>query len=216
MRLNDNFRICFPKVKVYISRDHNWAFAAWEIGRLRGDIKPGATIIHIDGHVDYIDPEIEIEEILTEEDARAIGRSLGIAEFIIPAQKTGTIENVLMISNDGVDITDTQVERAYSLNHYEQEFRRKWFEQTEGKSVILDLDLDFFNLNYQDLGCNPILLPETLIRQQLINIKNYMWDWDMITVALSPDYCGGQEVSEYLLDLFLDVFQLDKSEAIPW
>lgn len=216
MRLNENFRINFPEQKIYISRDHNWAFSAWEIGRLRGYIKPGATIVHIDGHVDYLDPMMEIGDIATEEEALNLGSSFGIAEFIIPAQKIGTIENVLMISNDGVDISDTPVERAYTLNHYEQQFRRKWFEQTEGKSVILDLDLDFFNFNYQDLDCNPVMLPETLIRQQLLNIRKYMWEWDMVTVALSPEYCGGEEVSEYLLDLFLDVFQLDRSEAVPW
>jgi hypothetical protein len=56
-----------------------------------------------------------------------------------------------MISNDTVDLSeDVCAERAYTLNHYEHYYRRKWFNDTEGKSVILDLDLDFFNYNYLD------------------------------------------------------------------
>ncbi|WBL15225.1 UPF0489 family protein [Sutcliffiella sp. NC1] len=216
MKYDSEYRICFPEQRIFISRDHNWAFSAWEIGRLRNYIKPGATVVHIDSHLDYLDPEINIEEIESVKDAIIIGRKLGIAEFIIPAQKTGTVGNVYIISNDNVSINDTRVERAYTLNHYEHIYRRKWFDDTEGKSVILDLDLDFFNYNYQDMDCNPVLLPEPLLRQQLNHMKKYMWEWDMITVALSPEYCGGKVQSDYLFGLFLDVFGLDIKNASAW
>lgn len=63
---------------------------------------------------------------------------------------------------------------------------------------------------------NPVLLPEQLIRFELEYIKKSMWEWDMITVALSPDFCGGEEAGNYLFDLFLDVFDLDISKAVPW
>lgn len=217
MIFDSEYRIFFPNEKVFISRDHNWAFSAWEIGRMRSFIKPGATVVHIDAHLDYIDPLCENVQFSSENEVINLARNLGIAEFIIPAQKTGTVGKVLMVSNDKVDINEeTGIERAYTLNHYEQVYRRKWFADTAGQSVILDLDLDFFNFNYEDWDCNSVLLPEPLIRKELEYMKKHMWDWDMVTVALSPEFCGGKEQSQYLFNLFLDVFNLDIKKAIPW
>lgn len=218
MKNDVEYRVCFPEQRIFISEDHNWAFSAWEIGKQRGYIDSGAALVHIDAHVDYVDPEIEIiEEVTTEKDAIDFGRNLGIAEFIIPAQQAGTIGSVYMISNDSVFINEeTGFNRAYSLNHFEHLYRRKWFDETEGKNVILDIDLDFFNFNYEDMYSNAVLLPEQLIRRELEYIKKYMWKWDMITVALSPDFCGGREESKYLFNLFMDVFNLDIGKAIPW
>ncbi|OIK11268.1 hypothetical protein BIV59_12820 [Bacillus sp. MUM 13] len=217
LEFHSEYRVCFPDEKIFISRDHNWAFSAWEVGRIRNYIKQGATVVHIDAHLDYLEPFCEIEKIKTENEAINFGRNLGIAEFIIPAQKNGTIGNVLMVSNDRVDIEEqARVERAYTLNHYEHIYRRKWFNDTNEQSVILDLDLDFFNFNYDDWDCNSVLLPEHLIRRELEYMKKYMWEWDMVTVALSPEFCGGEEQSKYLFGLFLDVFNLDIKKAIPW
>lgn len=217
MKNNSEYRVCFPEKRIFISEDHNWAFSAWEIGRQRGYIDSGAALIHIDAHVDYVDPKIEIVEITTEQEAINFGGNLGIAEFIIPAQQIGTIGNVYTISNDSVYINEgTEFKRAYTLNHFEHLYRVDWFDETEDKSVILDLDLDFFNFNYQDMYSNPVLLTEQLIRRELEYIKDSIWEWDMITVALSPDFCGGEEAGKYLFDLFLDVFDLDIRKAVPW
>lgn len=106
MKYDGEYRVCFPDKRTFISEDHNWAFSAWEIGRQRGYIDSGAALVHIDAHVDYVDPEVEIQEIATEQDAIDFGRRLGIAEFIIPAQQIGTIGNVYMISNDSVYINE--------------------------------------------------------------------------------------------------------------
>ncbi|MEK4497429.1 UPF0489 family protein [Bacillus sp. FSL R12-0069] len=217
MELDKKYRIYFPDRKIFIFTQHNWAFSAWEIGRLRNYIKPGATVVHIDAHLDYLEPLQQIAPITTEDEAITIGSNLEIAEFIIPAIQNGTVDKVFMISNDSVEIgEDKKIERAYTLNHYEHAYRRKWFDNTLEKNVILDLDLDFFNLNYRDYNYNSVLLPEQLIKNQLEFIKNSMWNWDMITVALSPEHCGGEEVCKHIFRLFLDVFKLDLDEAIPW
>src|SRR5690625_1724179 len=119
-----------------------------------------------------------------------------------------------MISNDSVYINEeTGINKAYTLNHFEHLYRENWFDETEGKNVILDLDLDFFNFTYDAWNSNPALLPEALIRHQLKYIKNSMWDWDMVTVALSPEHCGGEDV---FLQSFFDVFDLDIHNAISW
>lgn len=211
------YRIYFPDKKIFVSRDHNFAFAAWEIGRLRGYIKPGASLIHIDAHLDYCDNPIDITGIDNEEKAIEIARNLDIAEFIIPAQRKGTIERCFAISDDEVDVEQSiNFQRAYTLNHYQQILRDKWYKETEGASMILDLDLDYFNKNYMDYNSNAVLLPQNAIKTQLENIKKYMWDWDMITVALSPEHCGGEKECQYLFDLFLCVFGLNIEEAVQW
>ena len=217
MYFNKNFRICCPEKRIFISRDHNWAFSAWEIGRLREYINPNAALVHIDTHLDFLEPEIEIEKVsLNEEDAITRGGQLGIAEFIIPGVITGTIGKILMVSDDSEDISDDNaVKRAYTLNHYQQIYKGNWNKETKGESLILDLDLDFFNYNYQDYDSNGILPTDTIIRSQLEYIKNMM-EWDMVTVALSPEYCGGEEMCLHLIKLFLDVFNLDIDKTEAW
>ncbi|MCY8539444.1 UPF0489 family protein [Bacillus haynesii] len=214
---HEEYRICFPDNKIFISRDHNFAFAAWEIGILRGYIKPGASLIHIDAHLDYCDNSINAKGIDSEDKAIEIASQLDIAEFIIPAQRKGTIKGCFTISDDEVHIEQTDIfQRAYSYNHYEQILRQKWYKETDGTSMILDLDLDYFNKNYIDYNSNAVLLPSDVIKTQLKNIKDYMWDWDMITVALSPEHCGGEKECQYLFGLFLDVFGLNIEDAVSW
>ncbi|PAD84939.1 hypothetical protein CHH57_01840 [Niallia circulans] len=215
---NTDLRFCFPDKNIYISRDHNFAFAAWEIARLRNIIKPNASLIHIDNHLDYCDPELsKTINIKNEKDAIELASGLDIAEFIIAGQFTGTIGKCFTISDDGVDVEQSEVfKRAYTYNHYEQIYRRKWFEETEGTDVILDLDLDFFNTNTKDYNNNPILLSDDIVKTHLKNIKECTWSWDLITVALSPEHCGGDEASLYLLNLFLEVFELKIEEAVIW
>lgn len=38
----------------------------------------------------------------------------------------------------------------------------------------------------------------------------------MITVVLSPEHCGGEDVYKYIFGLFIEVFKLDLNEAIFW
>lgn len=214
---NEELRICFPEKNIYISRNHNYAFAAWEIARLRGIIKPNASLIHIDNHLDYCDPIITIDKVESEEMAINIAKNLRIDDFIIPAQDIGTIGKCFTISNDTVNQpTSDQFERAYTWNHYEHNFRRKWFNETENSDCILDLDLDFFNRNFDKSNSNPILLSDHAIRTHLENIKEYSWEWNLITVALSPEFCGGGKASLHLFNLFLEVFELNLEEAKVW
>lgn len=70
-------------------------------------------------------------------------------------------------------------------------------------------------MNYQDYDSNGILPTDTIIRSQLEYIKNMM-EWDMVTVALSPEYCGGEEMCLHLFKLFLDVFNLDIDKTEAW
>ena len=46
-------------------------------------------------------------------------------------------------------------------------------------------------------------------------LKN-LTDWDVITIALSPEYCGGEDECSYLFELFLECFGIDKNELVDW
>ena len=81
--------------------------------------------------------------------------------------------------------------------------------------MILDIDLDFFNLNQENYDDNPCLLPHYEIKRVLTDLKKCC-DWDVVTVALSPEHCGGNKPCESLLGIFLDVFELDLKDVIKW
>lgn len=65
------------------------------------------------------------------------------------------------------------------------------------KSLILNLDLDFFNEeNFH--GGKPKLKPDEEVYNSLTYLK-YVFKWDLITVAISPECCGGEEPAQHLL-----------------
>lgn len=90
---------------------------------------------------------------------------------------------------------------------------------TEGKSLILDLDLDFFAYESQDdTGHTCYILKETeIIRKNLRSLRE-IYSWDAITVALSPEdwYIGGPDNAEFVLKLFLEEFNVDLSQGQDW
>jgi hypothetical protein len=90
---------------------------------------------------------------------------------------------------------------------------------TEGHSLILDLDLDFFAFESKtESGHTCYILKDTEeIRRNLRSLRT-MYSWDTITVALSPQdwYIGGPDNAEYVLKLFLEEFQVDLTQGKDW
>lgn len=83
----------------------------------------------------------------------------------------------------------------------------------DGQAKILDLDLDYFNNSKYWRTAE--LKDEEAIRTALHALKYYT-DWDLITVAISPDFCGEYEDCIYLLKLFLEIFELDSADFNFW
>jgi len=83
----------------------------------------------------------------------------------------------------------------------------------EGQPKVLDLDLDYFNNS--KFWRTAELKDEEVIRSALHVLKTYT-NWDLITVALSPNFCGEYEDCVYLLKLFLEIFELDLGEFNSW
>lgn len=224
MNINEkNFRLYFPEKNIYLMRNHKWAFSAWEIERLKDNIKKGAVLLHVDYHTDFNEPGIDIPKINSRKEALEIGEKLEIMDFIQASISAGTLGEVFMISDDRVSNGESEFTRAYTFNHFENEYRTLFFQQANEFSnddYILDIDLDFFNSNahsfisknYDD---NAHLYSDEYIKEHLVRLKDYT-DWKVITIAISPEHCGGIEEAMRLYKLTLEVFQLEDSQAVVW
>lgn len=252
---------------LYLMRDHNYAFSAWEIEGINGGVDKNAFLVHVDSHLDDIPESIDIpgilDEIDTKEDAIVIADKydysnielpdriyMGIDNFIWPSIIRNTIGNVIFISDDEQEELNEsnlkrQIEDSYSdynrndirndrnakillknleshnksINRYQsiEEFDRNGgisLIEKSNQKLILDLDLDYFN-DSKRYNSEPNLKDEV----QIVNNLEYLRDvanWDAITVALSPEHCGGEEPCEYLLSLFLKIFNINTKDLIDW
>ena len=114
------WKVYFPKEKTYIMRDHNWAFAAWEIERLKGRLNKSSVLFHVDSHLDDCPDGVLVNGLL---EANTVEKILSVAEsydreagqtspsnimqidnFIWAALARGTIEEVFYISRDKQDV----------------------------------------------------------------------------------------------------------------
>ncbi|SIS66660.1 UPF0489 family protein [Salimicrobium salexigens] len=216
--MEHNWKIKYPRRNVYLMRNHNWAFSAWEIGRINKEIKPGAKLLHVDFHDDYSEPSQRLNEIETKEEAIRIAETLTITEFIKAAEKTGTIKEVFSIGD--YEKPSDEICHSYTYNQFEYEYRKEFF-RTEGQSFILDLDLDFFNLHAHRFidnnhDNNPYRFSDEFIRKQLEFLKNYEDEWSLVSVCISPEHCGGSENAQQILEIFLDTFDLNNEDYIYW
>ncbi|NRS52076.1 UPF0489 family protein [Brevibacillus sp. HB2.2] len=249
-----NWKIKFRDKPIYVFRDHNWAFGAWEIEKLIGNIKPNSILVHVDAHLDDCVDGVHVrgvKEINTIEDIMKVAQSyerngqtpesnmIHIDNFIWTGIASGTIGETIFVSGDkmepnsiekliqeGTSASEYYLECLPEGCSYKQEMRfqeivnlTKHFNANEfnqyrkDHNVILDLDLDYFNKSRQYKESD--LKSEDVIRHELLLLR-HLYQWDVITVALSPDYCGGVAPCKFLLDTFLDVFELDFNETVEW
>lgn len=244
-------------------KQHNWAFAAWEIARIENKVKKNATLFHIDTHLDDCIDGIYVKglyDIKTKEDAIKIAtpkdwskdsqsnseKKMWIDNFIWPAFAKGTIKNTIFVCDepgsnnpydyDSWDDYQKNTIKKHLLTNTLEEFSGKRFwsinelkthissnllnEFVHDKSLILDLDLDYFvdydpSIDVYDIDEYYQVRKDTEITSDLEYIRD-LYTWDCITVALSPNYCGGLKKCEHIFNLFLQVFKLDLTEAKYW
>jgi hypothetical protein len=237
-----DYRICFPKERVYVSRNHQWAFAAWAIGKKSGTLGPLVSLLHVDAHLDDTWDGVVVEglrEMNDDRDYLEVASKLEIDNFIWAGFAAKLIDHIVYVCPKDVDesdpfdlstwnlegeqlkpIKELLAEREYKGFRFESilDFKQQLMNGSTPQqifdlpnSVILDLDLDVFKLNLEDRA----LMPEVQIKEELTFLKE-LHPYDMITVALSPPFCGGEENSERLFSLFLEVFQLELSDSELW
>ncbi|MFX4301634.1 UPF0489 family protein [Alicyclobacillus tolerans] len=216
--------------------DHNWVFYRWEIARERGWIRPLATLVHLDAHLDDLYDGVEVAgfyDIQGLEDAYFAAERMDIANFIWPGFARGTIDQIFFVARYPED-ADPFEARRLAMRHiarhippgrefsgihvpYLEDFKRMYssgkLDRYLTRSVILDLDLDYFNAS------NNVFEPMLFSDEEILKSLQYLRDirqWDFVTVALSPMYCGGDEQCEHIYQLFSGVFQLDVNTAEEW
>lgn len=97
-----------------------------------------------------------------------------------------------------------QHERFRGIDEFLNEYNNNTFRNRVGdKSAILDLDIDIFNEADDDL-INPVLTPL------------FQYPWDLITIAISPIYCGGSLEAKLLLDNVLRATNIDITKISNW
>jgi hypothetical protein len=240
-----DYRVCFPKERIYISRNHQWAFAAWAIGKQTGILRDQITLLHVDAHLDDTWDGVIVEglqEMSNPEEFLEVAGKLEIDNFIWAGFAAALIDHIVYVCPKDIDDSDPFDLTAWDLEGEQlkpvkellqkRDYKGSRFESiadfqqygvvAENKesllnlpgSVTLDLDLDVFKLNLSDYK-DTALVSEDLIRTQLQFLRDY-YPYDLITVALSPAFCGGDDNCERLLQLFLEVFGLDLTDSEIW
>ncbi|GIP61933.1 hypothetical protein J32TS6_04880 [Virgibacillus pantothenticus] len=247
-----------PNQNIYLMRDHNYAFSAWEIARMKAILKPYAIMIHVDSHLDDVSDAIDVPGVLG--DIQSFDKAIQLAKkfdygtgespnhvymwidsFIWPSVVRNTIGDIIYVCDENKkelnenSIRDCinrdtptdnhhskiilenlmeqnkSIRRFHSLEEFQSGKGELLLEDTN-RSLILDLDLDYFVKSYNTYQ-------ELYDREQITNNLEYLKrlaDWDVITVALSPEYCGGEEHCKYLLDLFASTFNIEMNELLSW
>ncbi|BBI33745.1 hypothetical protein KCTCHS21_31440 [Cohnella abietis] len=243
MVFEHSYRICFPQERVYISRNHQWAFAAWAMGKQSGMLGPQTTLLHVDAHLDDTWDGVVVDglhEMKRDADFLEVAGRLEIDNFIWAGFAARLIDHIVYVcpkdvdDSDPFDLSDWHLEgeqlkpikelladREYTGTRFDNvgQFNDNIHSDRSleqllvlPNTVILDLDLDVFTVSQ---GNPRTLKPEEQIRAELTFLKN-LYPYEMITVALSPGFCGGEDNCERVYRLFLDVFDLKLEDGETW
>lgn len=179
--LENLYEIQWKGKKIILVDNHNHVFYFWYLARKQGIISDNCLLYHIDEHADTRDPG----EYLLKPDSEDIEKVfhytnffLNVGNYIIPAEKEGIIWDTVQIRGGG------------ALDMYNDgEFIDL---QQEGRSVILNLDLDFFEPELDFIDYN-------LKKQVILDIAHKA---DIITVCTSPYFIDQQRALEVFKDIF--------------
>ncbi|MGC5324435.1 UPF0489 family protein [Brevibacillus sp. SYSU BS000544] len=243
-----DWKVRYPEKRIYLMRQHNWAFAAWELEKVKGNLMNQSLLVHVDAHLDDTPDGVFVtglHEANTEEEILAVAKGhdyvksgaapsncMQIDNFIWASVARGTIGETIFVSHQDEEVLSLDVlfdEAFLKGNENCMEILSRLPEgctyqhqryldiqsflsgvtlasNQMAQTKILDIDLDYFNLSKSS---------KDEIQKSLQDLRNFT-KWDVITVALSPEFCGGNETAKQLLDIFLQVFELQLSAADEW
>lgn len=179
--LENLYEISWKWKPLYLVDNHNHVFYFWYLARSQGIISDNALLYHIDEHADTRDPW----EYLLKPDSKNLQKvfeytnfTLNVGNYIIPAEKEGLVwETVQMRWQDALE----------KYNNWEYICLEK-----EGRSIILNLDLDFFEPELDFISYD--------LKKQII--QDIAKKADLITVCTSPYFINQQRSLKVFKDLF--------------
>lgn len=211
--------------------NHKWAFYIWEFAIEKSLIKSNSTLFHVDAHLDDCPFGLQDNpEYLNIEGLSSLyeftEKYVKYDTFIWPAFGRGTINNIVYVSDfqnePFQDWATNYVKgriyeglRVRSINELRSKVGKIELDQLiKDDTLILNLDLDYFNEG-NSYGEKSKLKTDKEITESMTYLKN-LYNWDLTTVALSPECCGSEEACDHLLQIFMDVFELDNSKSLSW
>ncbi|KFC19691.1 hypothetical protein IO90_10510 [Chryseobacterium sp. FH1] len=224
-----NVNFLYKKNKIYVSDNHLAAAWCWlqEI-----DVLQKYTFVHIDRHYDLIDQPEEIEANIVErnidvqnlnfEEYCGLKQDMeGPPDLIVKLFRWDNyihhIDNLFpnlfgnkyFVTKKAGSKTEF-VEDEYDIEHFLREFKH-WIEYPKN-GCIVNLDLDYF---FASVGGPQIqLYSDEAIKKVAEEIKKRMAEIDVLTIALSPECCGGWENSFKILKIFNEILELKLDEII--
>lgn len=196
---------------VFISDDHSHAVFAWALAQEAGIIKPEAAVLHVDEHPDN-DPHPATfknsgQDIISDLAAYAWG-DLGISNFLSFAAESEIPPLGRLIDPSHVNLIRSAYNRKdmYQRTSFwnsdnparamQLDYRRVSLElgeraiqeaRAEERSVIMDLDLDFF-LPFHDVGGPRLEVNGMNFEEALSRVTTLAQQADFVNIATSPNY----------------------------
>ena len=164
------------RIPVFIFDNHNHAFFFWHQALSDGKISEKAKLVHIDAHTDLNSPPYFLpteQKNNLEKIFEYTNFVLNVGNFILPAVHTGCIDSEIIMVN---------TENAL------QKFTPEKISLTPKQSIILDIDLDFWNEELLNIGTEKGV---SFTRQWLLKA-------DLVTVATSPFFLEQARALEIL------------------
>ena len=116
-------RLEWAGVPAVVFDNHNHAFYFWSEALAHAELKPGATLIHIDQHRDTRVPERLYDGASLDDAFAYTNFHLNVGNYIVPAERCGLIEEIQFVTGAAPLQNPGFVER---------------------RNKILNIDLDFF------------------------------------------------------------------------
>jgi len=189
---------------VFISDDHNHAAFAWALAQEAGVIKPEAAVLHVDEHPDN-SPHPAFKPsgrgIINDIAAYSWGE-LGIATFLSFAAEEKLLDplhiNFIRANFNRKDLYERTAfwDSDNPARALELDYRRVSLElgqravdesRQKERSVIMDLDLDFF-LPYYDFEGPRLNVNHVSFEEALTSVITLAKQADFVNIATSPNY----------------------------
>lgn len=218
-----NFLYSYLDLNIYISDNHRIALWCW-INFLKACNYGKYSLIRIDKHFDFRNVKKEALDKFKNnlKDLKDLNRFLDCSH---PSGK-----NIKLVLWDNYVYYDYNIKlfkeiiffsiqdkKYLELNDGKDEFDVYYKEDVEklkdllskNKKIILDIDLDFFI--DEDFSGDMVLknISEKRARTYFELLYQFRNNIKLLTLALSPECCGGWDNSEKILKIFSEIFQVE-------
>lgn len=202
---------------VWVMDNHKWAFYVWEKSRFDGKLSPPGILVHVDCHWDDIDDFIRDDSKLME--TRTLDDLfhliipktgfIRLDSFIAPAVRKGLFDEVhyyCLQSHDGKPgVVHGEGWDSNIKEFIHSDIQDIMINLSAGKQICFDLDLDIFNRDCEepDIFQEGDLWREEEILQFMDVCRPLVRAADVVTIAASFDFSGGEAATRYLLRLIV-------------